>query len=567
MNFPLKKIALSLALSIPILPSWAVVSDYKTSEQIERSLQNLAQKYPARIKLETIGKSAGGQTLYLVQIAGPGKVAPNKRPAVFVAANMAGFHHAGSEAALHLIEHLSNSNDKQIEDLLAQRSFYIAPLLNPDAHIALFKTPKQVREGNSSKIDRDLDGLIEEDGPDDLDGNGIITQMRIKDLSGDMIIDPSDSRRMIKADASKGQRGQYRVFTEGNDNDKDGLYNEDGIGGVQPDRNFAAGFQVADAQFGAWPGIAPETKAIMDAIIARPNIAMAIVYGPANQLLSPPKGFDRPTPAGAKPSNEANRYEAEDLKILSNLADPYKKALDVAKLDNKRSGKQTMPGSLSNWLYFHHGVMTIEVDVWGIPKTQTAKNSDTNKTDKSEATNSNQTDLFTYIDTQAPQAFTAWKSVTLSNGVKAEVGGFDAFVEYAPKQNQLQPALTVHTEQILTWANKLAELEFIETKVEHQGNDVWRITAIGGMKGELPTHSKLAARMRNQIPVRMEMKPGQGVSPLTLNRASIQERLEPSSTIKGEWLVKARAGTQVELALWCNHAGQTRSVITLEKAN
>ena len=570
MNFPLKKLALSLALCLPILPAWAAISDYKTAEQIERSLQTLAQKHPTRIKLENIGKSAGGQPLYMVQIAGSGKVAPNKRPAVLVGANIAGFHHAGSEAALHLIERLASSSDKKIEELLAQRTFYIAPLLNPDAHASLFATPRQIRAGNASKIDRDVDGLMEEDGPDDLDGNGVITQMRIKDPTGDMIIDPSDPRRMMKADPSKGQRGQYRVYVEGNDKDKDGLYNEDGIGGVHPDRNFAAGFQVANAEVGAWPGIAPETKAIMDAVIARPNIALAIVYGPANQLLAPPKGFDRPTPEGAKPSLEANRYEADDLKTLANLADPYKKALDLANLDSKRTGKQTLPGSFANWLYFHHGITTIEVDVWGIPKMANAKSSDANKSeksDKSDSANSAQADLFAYIDAQAPQSHTPWKNITLSNGVKAEVGGIDAFVEYAPDAKLLQPAISAHTDQVVAWTNKLAELEFIETKVEHQGNDVWRITAVGGMKGELPTHSKLATRMKNKIPVRMEMKLGQGVTSLVLNRASVQERLEPSSTIKGEWLVKARPGAQVELALWCNQAGQVRSVITLEKAN
>ncbi|MFC0349021.1 M14 family metallopeptidase [Undibacterium danionis] len=593
---PLKRSALQLSLQLSLslcigatsLPSFAAspsYSDYRSFETIEKQLQSLAQKYPERIKLQSVGKSAGGRSLYFVQIAGSGKVTADKRPALFVGANIAGFHHAGSEAAMHLINTLANSNEKKVEELLSKRTIYVAPILNPDAHNGLFATPRQLRAGNDSKLDRDLDGLVAEDGADDLDGNGIITQMRIKDPSGDMIIDPKDPRRMIKADVSKGERGTHRVFIEGKDDDKDGVYNEDGIGGVHPDRNFPAGFPVADTSAGAWPGVTPEAKATMDAVLSHKNIAMAVVFGPANQLLSAPTGFDRITPPGATPAAEANKLEADDLKVLANLGDAYKKSLDQAGLDSKRSAKQTGKGSLANWLYFHYGVQTIELDVWGAPVAKAAapdanaapapasvastsgNASRPNAANPSAKTSDAEKDLISYLSANAPESIIAWKKIKLPDGTEVEVGGLDPYAEYAPTAKVLEPALKVHTEQILNWGEKLAQLEILETKAVAKGDDVWQITAIGGMQGEFPTHSKLATRMRNKLPVRLEMRPGKGVTALTLNRAATVERLEPASTIKGEWLVKGAAGSTITVGLWTDQAGQALTTITLGKAN
>ncbi|MFZ6801469.1 M14 family metallopeptidase [Undibacterium sp. Di24W] len=592
---PLKKSAIQLSLSLCLgatsLSSLAANTDYRNFETIEKQLQSLAQKHPERIKLQSVGKSAGGRALYFVQVAGAGNVNADKRPALFVGANIAGFHNAGSEAAMHLIETLANSNEKKVEDLLSKRTFYVAPVLNPDAHNGLFATPRQLRAGNDGKLDRDLDGLVAEDGADDLDGNGIITQMRIKDPSGDMIVDPKDPRRMIKADISKGERGTHRVFIEGKDDDKDGMYNEDGIGGVHPDRNFPAGFPVADTSAGAWPGVTPEAKATMDAVLSHKNIAMAVVFGPANQLLSAPTGFDRITPPGATPAAEVNKLEADDLKVLANLGEAYKKSLDQAGLDSKRSAKQTGKGSLANWLYFHYGVQTIELDVWGAPvakanapeansvpaaapgSTSTANGSGNAARPSGSGANpaakqsDAENDLISYLTSNSPESIIAWKKVKLPDGTEVEVGGIDPYAEYAPAAKVLEPALKVHTEQILSWGEKLAQLEILETKAIAKGDDVWQITVIGGMQGEFPTHSKLATRMRNKLPVRLEMRPGKGVTALTLNRAATTERLEPSSTIKGEWLVKGASGSTVNIGLWTDQAGQALTTITLGKAH
>jgi zinc carboxypeptidase len=83
-------------------PAAAAVSsqDYHSFAEVERQLQAWSKENsqtPQTLKLLTIGKSAGGRPIYVVRIAGTGPGGDaDKRPGVFVGANLAGFHNAGT---------------------------------------------------------------------------------------------------------------------------------------------------------------------------------------------------------------------------------------------------------------------------------------------------------------------------------------------------------------------------------------------------------------------------------------------------------------------------------------
>ncbi len=384
----------------------------------EKRLAELARANSSWIKLSTIGNSAGGKKIHLLTIAADGKVNPAQRPAVFVGANLVGFHNAGTQAAVAFVEKLvAKKDDATVKSLLETRTFYVAPMLNPDSHDGLFTGPKFRRSLNSGKLDRDLDGLIGEDGFNDLNNDGKITMMRIEDPAGEWIIDSKDARLMRRADPLKGEKGKYKLMAEGFDDDKDGQYNEDLPGGYRPDRNFAHAWNDSDPESGPWPSAQPEAKALMDFFIKHRNVAMAIVFGPANNLLEMPRGAggrtgdigstrvtvprqfanalgieakeytidevyelvkDSPLARAQGLTKEAlaqflgggpaTSPDAEDLKFYQSFADDYKKLLEKAGLDTKRAGGQSAPGGLQNWLYYQYSTMAIELDVWGIPK-------------------------------------------------------------------------------------------------------------------------------------------------------------------------------------------------------
>lgn len=679
---PYRTLAAAVLLAMPLAAQSA--GPYLDFAQLECKLQELARQNSDRLKLEVIGTSAGGRSIYAAQVAAPGAVEPGKRPAVFVGANIVGWHNAGTQAALDLLERLLVGKD---DKLLSTRTFYIAPALNPDAHDAMFQTPKYRRSSNGARLDRDRDGLVGEDGPDDLNEDGRITQIRIPDPAGDMLPDPDNPRLMIRADPLKGQKGAWRVYTEGFDDDRDGQFNEDPPGGCRPDRNFAHGFADNDPESGPWPSSTPEAKAVMDHLLARRNVALAIVYGPANNLLELPRGAGAaPTDVGqmrvtvprqwaqmmgldpeqqytidelwemfkdqpmARQMNmtkemlaqflgggPATRPDEDDLKYFQKLAEDYKKTLEKAGLDTRRAGRQSQAGGLANWLYYQYGVMAVELDVWGVPrrKTEAAKPEQALTLERLEkmtaeeflalgedriiaflkeikapamvqsamviegvksgkmtparmagmirqmgggapaarapaaaATSTEQADLLDYIDKEAPGAFVAWTPVTLPDGVKAEVGGVDPFVEIAPPEKTLQPALAAHSETILDLAGKLARLEIASTEAKALGNGVWRVKAVAANAGFLPTHTKLGQRTRNYLPVRLQVELPAGAALVAGVPWVSTERLEGSTgALEGEWLVRAEKGARLGVVVSSSNAGGDRKEIVLGGGN
>jgi hypothetical protein len=366
--------------------------------QVQARLQGWAKAHD-HARLITYGQSAGERPLLALEVTAPGPLEPGSRPAVFVGANMAGPHAVGTQAALHLLETLLDGKNPRARALLAQVTFYVVPVLNPDAHEALFASVRWRRHGNGLALDRDRDGQAGEDGPDDLDGDGRITRMRIPDPRGPYVADRKDPRLMVLANPMLGQRGTHRVVLEGADDDGDGVFNEDGDQGIFPDRNFAHAFPYPAPEAGPWASAAPESRAIMDFLLARRNVALAIVYGPANLLLELPKGFEGQAPWGDDQPLEVpgwlaprlglppgKRYTLDqlwaaakatspasaDVDLLKELASRYAERLEAAGQEPKRAGRTTRPGGFAPWLYYHYGAFTLELDVWGVPKLDAA---------------------------------------------------------------------------------------------------------------------------------------------------------------------------------------------------
>lgn len=54
---------------------------------------------------------------------------------------------------------------------------------------------------------------MDEDPLVDVDGDGVIVAMRRKDPAGEWLIDAPDPRAMRMADASRGERGEYVLYS------------------------------------------------------------------------------------------------------------------------------------------------------------------------------------------------------------------------------------------------------------------------------------------------------------------------------------------------------------------
>ena len=272
---------------------------YHNDAELAKAVQALAGSYKTAVRLESIGRTRGGRDIWALEIANPGGVAPAGRPALLIAAGFEGDQLVGTEIALSVAETLLKgaAGDPEIKQRLDTSTITIIPRINPDGAEGFFAAVKTGRRTNTTPRDDDNDGRVDEDGPEDLNGDGFITVMRVKAADGEYMIDPDEPRLMKKADPKKGERGAYKIFTEGIDNDGDGFINEDPPGGTDINRNFAHEYPYYKADAGPHMVSEAESKALMDWVIAHRNIAAVLTFGESDNLIVPPTSAGRLGPA------------------------------------------------------------------------------------------------------------------------------------------------------------------------------------------------------------------------------------------------------------------------------
>jgi hypothetical protein len=226
---------------------------------------------------------------------------------------------------------------------------------------------------------------------------------------------------MKKADPIKGELGIYKLYTEGLDNDGDGKYNEDGLGGVNPAINFPHLWKFHTVDGGLWPGSINETFQLMKFAFEHPEIAMTISLGSTNFCLVPPKGgrqgeadFDNikipknfADMFGADPNKSYKMQEiidmvqpmvpagmeltesmvasflglgavvnpiADDLKFYNELSEKYKKYLEEKGFKEERlDPKPAKDGSFELWAYYHLGIPSFSMNLWTLPEVKEEK--------------------------------------------------------------------------------------------------------------------------------------------------------------------------------------------------
>jgi hypothetical protein len=280
-------------------PVAADYSRYHTYDELTAALRDLAKSHAALAKLVEVAKTREGRTVWAIEIANPSGTPVAERPALLIAANFEGDQVVGSALALYVAESLLTgyASNPTIKRRLDEHAFYILPRVNPDAAELMFAPLKTGRKTTAAKIDNDNDGRVDEDGPDDLNKDGVISMMRVRDPLGPYMVHQDDPRLMRRADAQKGERGGYAIYWEGTDNDGDGFYNEDPPGGVDLNRNFQHQYPYFQPDAGPHMVSEPEARGVLDYVLQRRNIAAVLTFGESDNLVAPPTRAGAHAPA------------------------------------------------------------------------------------------------------------------------------------------------------------------------------------------------------------------------------------------------------------------------------
>jgi len=139
---------------------------------------------------------------------------------------------------------------------------------------------------------------------------------KVEPDSGNYILDPRDSAGRLMKRVKNGE-GDWKIYSEGIDNDGDGRYNEDGIGGLDLHRNYPENWRPEpglDATERSWtqggagqfPLSEPETRSFVLFLLTHPNIGIV-------------NSMDTSVPMhlrGPSTSKSEERMYTQDLAIL-----------------------------------------------------------------------------------------------------------------------------------------------------------------------------------------------------------------------------------------------------------
>jgi hypothetical protein len=256
---------------------------YYPLDQVYAALTALNKAYPALTTLEEVGKSDEGRPIMAMTVNNPKTGAALNKPGVYVDGNIHGNEIQGGEISLYLLDYLLGEYGKneEVTALIDRTCFYVVPVVNADGRYHFFADPNDPSSNRGLRIptDDDHDGLIDEDGPDDLDGDGNICMMRKKDPFGAYKTDPEDPRLMVPV--KPGEKGEWTLLgEEGIDNDGDGKINEDGPGYVDPNRNWGFDWAPPYVQSGSgeYPFRGVGLKALAEWAFKKTNITLVWTF-------------------------------------------------------------------------------------------------------------------------------------------------------------------------------------------------------------------------------------------------------------------------------------------------
>ncbi len=332
---------------------------YYTAGETEQILQELHTLFPDLTELYVIGNSLEGRRLWVMEITSERTGPASEKPALYLDGGIHSGELTGSQVALYAAGQLLTryGRDPEVTDLLDRYAFYVRPKFNPDgSDLALIYD--QTLRSTVRPWDDDEDGQADEDPPEDLDGDGWITEMRIPDPQGDWYAHPDDQRVMIRVSGGRGGAApagavpegarRYRVVPEGVDNDGDGRTNEDGVGGIDMNRNFPRNWEREHLQSGAgpFPLSEPETYATVTFILAHPNIT-SIVHGHTSG------GFVYRLPSASAPS----LFPQNDLALIEHLGIPYTETTGRPVEPSSTHPTDHRYGTLLSWAYWDQGII------------------------------------------------------------------------------------------------------------------------------------------------------------------------------------------------------------------
>ncbi|RQH24985.1 M14 family metallopeptidase [Okeania hirsuta] len=550
-------------------------SHYYTYQEVVNFLYQMSESNPHLIKLEVIGKSYGGLDIFLATVTNQNTGKAKEKPGYWIDANIHAGEVTGSAVALYIIYHLLNNyaREPQITRLLDNYTVYVLPRIAVDGAEQYLTTPQRLRSSiRHYPYPEERDGLHWED----INGDGLILQMRLKDDCGAWKISPEDPRIMVRREPDEFGGTYYTILPEGiikNYNGYD-IKIAPALEGMDFNRNYPYKWQPEGKQKGAgdFPFSEPETRAVAEFWREHSNINGFISYHTFSAVILRPYSI-----------YPDDRLPVEDLEIYKLIGEKGTEITGYECVSVYHNfcypANRKTYGAMDDYCYERFGWFGFVIELWDAPTAAGVKKEDYVKWLQRHPV-SDDLKLMQWNDEKlGGKGFIDWQPFEHPQLGTLEIGGWNhkkvwqnAPVEYLPKLCEQ------HCQFAISHALMSPRLAVSQMVVEHQGGDIYLVVVQLENQGFLPTYTSEKAREGKSVrPIEVMLTLPESV--MLLSGKQLQEigHLEGRSnkafanSARGndyrchvEWVVKGFAGCEIEITAWGQRAGVVKTVITLK---
>jgi len=441
-------------------------------EELSNALKALKEAYPQFMTLEKLGTSYQGREIWGVILNNPQTGPAKHKSGFYIDGNIHGNEIQGTEVALYAIWYLLTNHGKTeyATRLLDERAFYVIPSMNPDARDYFINKPTTYRTGLIPRDD-DRDGLLDEDSPDDLNGDGVITMMRKKDPNGRFKAHPTDKRIMISV--LPGEKGEYSYLgEEGIDNDGDGFLNEDDLGGYDMNRNYGYNWQPPYVQMGAgdYPFCFPEMRATRDFLMDNPNIMGAqCFHNYGGMILRGPGAMN------------LGEYPRADIQVYDYIGKKGENILPGYEYLIVHKDLYVVYGGSIDFLFCTLGIFTftneLDIDLFNIHSLEQIADEGEKTPEERQQEEMLQEfyTMFFYDNVMLGETHIDWEPYDHPLYGEIEIGGVTKFGRRVPPLFQLPDTCHRNAAFCFFHADQLPLLEFDTVKVKKTASDLYQI--------------------------------------------------------------------------------------------